>query len=140
MSKVNAFLFAERIIREAENQRTTVVGIFDEIDLDDLRQASTPWYIYILLVELPVGETELLLRIIRNDDGGREFHGRGVIQVAEEAPVPRKVECGLPIHTFNTRPGHYDVFLHLNGELVATRQLLVTKKEEQSDGGDPTED
>ena len=136
MPEVHALLFAERVIREAGNNRTTIVGIFDYIDMEDARQASTPWFVYIAIAGLPVGETKLELNIHRRG-GERDFQGHGNILVPEE--VPNKVECGLPITVFDAHAGFYDVSLRLDGELMATRPLFVRNGKAESNVDEATD-
>lgn len=116
MSEVYALLFAERVVQEAGSGRHTLVGVFDTIDLDDDRQASTPWFAFISVVDLPIGETTIELKIALHGIDRTEFQGRGHIQTPADHPPPVKVECGLPINLFQPSPGQYDVSLVLDGE------------------------
>ena len=130
---VQALLFAERVLREA-NGRHTLVGIFDTMDLADHRQSSTPWFVFISVLNLPVGKAKLGLQIERRG-GDVEFTGTGQIEIGESASLPVKLECGLPIGVFQPSPGQYDVSLMFDDQVVATRPFLV-KKSEDSNGNE----
>ena len=133
---VQALLFAERVLREA-NGRHTLVGIFDTIDLADRRQSSTPWFVFISALNLPIGKTRLGLQIVRHG-GDVEFEGKGQIEIVESAASPVKLECGLPIGVFQPSPGQYNVSLMFDDQVVATRTLLV-EKSEASNGNEETD-
>lgn len=132
---VHALIFAERVIRETVGGRHSLIGVFDTIDLSDIRQAATPWYVFASIIHLQEGRTKLGLSIARSG-GGDEFEGRGEIEIAQGTPPPVKLDCVLPIHVFHPEPGDFEIQLRLDDKVMATRTLTVIKGDEKEEDGD----
>ena len=140
MPKVNAFLLAERVLRDADTGRYTVVGIFDTINLDNNVQPSIPWCVFVSIFDLPVGHIKLELRISRSDDGTTKFIGHGNINVPNQLNPPVRIESGLHVGVIEIEQGEYDVSLSLDNTLAAKRKLFVKNKEEPTDGNATVQD
>jgi len=119
----DAVLFADRVITEA-NGKKGIIGTFDSFNFPQFPASAPPFFIFLLLRNLEQGEHELAINLV-NDKNQVALAIPGEMRVKE----PRgKVELILPVNgmTFY-KPGTYELTVHVDGEYVAGKPLLVNE-------------
>ena len=136
---VLSFLFAEQIIQDRNTNRYTLVGIFDQIDLQPGDDGTPPWMIFTMVSDIPMKtnvESEHINLRIFDIEQNQVLHGEGKFTLKGLEAADRSeydvasfsASFRMPIRRLNLTPGTYRVSLDLGGDVVAERPLFVVKQ------------
>lgn len=129
---INAFVCCDKVIREAETGKQTVVGIFQNFNFGKLpARFSAPWFIYAQLNSLDPGGHTVTVNIAHDDTNSVVY--AATVEIDEDHPENVNIVLnGQP--TEFTKAGEYDVTLNIDG-LQQAHYLLTVNQKRQSIGG-----
>jgi hypothetical protein len=118
-------LTCEQIIVEEKTRNVTPVNCFTKREFDSFPAEANPFVVVAFLTD-GVGTMDLAI-IVQSLDNMEEIH-RAEMQAAFADPL-REYRCEFRLRSFSfPAPGHYQVCLFADRELLAQRKFIVKEK------------
>lgn len=123
--KVTVFVACDKVIQEAETNKKSLIGMFQNFNFTRLPNRHIQWFLYAQVTNLEKGERDITINIVHDATTGVVFSAR--INVQDNHPENIDL-CIDASRTQFDKEGIHNVTLNIDGTQYASFILTVNLK------------